>query len=97
MSDTKRLTMEDIKSITGVENKGGNMSNEKKLEERLNEALALLDKYKTVVESMRRIIARVVEDADTAVDNSVDCDDQYDYLTTSWDDEDDEEAEQQKV
>ena len=97
MSDTKPLTKEGVESITGVENEGGNMSDKEKFEKRLGEAMSLLGKYRELTEAMRTIIVRVIEDAETVLDHHTDFEDQFDYLTTSWDDEDDDEAEQQKV
>ena len=94
MSDTKPLTKEETKSmleeISDVSSSYEEKTMKKTDKERLDEALMLMDKMSEALRSAWRFINRVYEDGEELADKVNDVIETYEYTTTKWEDEDEE-------
>ena len=94
MSDTKPLTKEETKSmleeIRDVSTSYEEKTMKKTDKERLDEALMLMDKMSEALRSAWRFINRVYEDGEELADKVNDVIETYEYTTTKWEDEDEE-------
>jgi len=88
MSDTKHLTKEQIESIS----KTKEVTIKKTDKERLDEALMLMDKMKETLSAAWRFINRVYEDGEELADKVNDVIETYEYTTTKWEDEDEDDS-----
>ena len=95
MSDTKPLTKERVKSmleeIRDVSTSYEEVTMKKTDKERLDEALMLMDKMKETLSAAWRFINRVYEDGEELADKVNDVIETYEYTTTKWEDEDEDE------
>ena len=95
MSDTKPLTKEETKSmleeISDVSSSYEEKTMKKTDKERLDEALMLMDKMSEALRSAWRFINRVYEDGEELADKVNDVIETYEYTTTKWEDEDEDE------
>ena len=96
MSDTKPLTKEETKSmleeISDVSSSYEEKTMKKTDKERLDEALMLMDKMSEALRSAWRFINRVYEDGEELADKVNDVIETYEYTTTKWEDEDEDDS-----
>ena len=96
MSDTKPLTKEETKSmleeIRDVTSSYEEKTMKKTDKERLDEALMLMDKMSEALRSAWRFINRVYEDGEELADKVNDVIETYEYTTTKWEDEDEDDS-----
>ena len=96
MSDTKPLTKEETKSmleeIRDVSSSYEEKTMKKTDKERLDEALMLMDKMSEALRSAWRFINRVYEDGEELADKVNDVIETYEYTTTKWEDEDEDDS-----
>jgi hypothetical protein len=108
LSDTKLLTKEQIESISKdtsallrlascrLASCRSEVNMKKTDKERLDEALMLMDKMKETLSAAWRFINRVYEDGEELADKVNDVIETYEYTTTKWNDEDEEDEENKK-